>query len=545
MFQCALNSLSTTLAASAVGTIGTSYLSQFMNPVDPMIMPTPGDSYYCSVQSGDEGGGSNPAQRSSVASSLWLLRPRSEMTSLLRAMAAQHQVTFDVWLARILKAADGEEVCRLFDRIELRANASDWPEPVRTYDRQGRAADTIRAFKLAGGVPLLRDILADTSHPYRWQAIRAIISLQEAGLLTATQQHEFIRPLAAMLRSFLEDPRDSTDGHGLSFALRALGLLGAREAIPDLQALFDLLAGVDDHTNSLPALLLLALGTLRAASARPALLRLAGAAQSRLYREAIMGLAHFDDDEASSRLVGLLAHPNHDIRAHAAQALGRAGAREAILLLQTALHDRHDLVRLYAAQALVRLGVFDAAVAVLCHLATSESTYLQFRLDALDTLGASADPEIEETLQRAFLNPGEQLNARAQEYVRYHAACALLQHGIRAPLPYLLAFLRDPQLDSSAEVSWRFAGQTVRRRVPLLVSDGLRVTTIQHLSRAHVHAAVSSLRGFLNYRGRQIGQAWVGGLEVRAAAAAALDRLDPGWDKRMMREWRDFNGGVR
>ncbi len=130
------------------------------------------------------------------------------------------------------------------------------------------------------------------------------------------------------------------------------------------------------------------------------------------------------------------------VREHAAAAIGRAGAKDAVPALTEALQDAHPAVRREAAKALGRIKDSKAVPALIQALGDTEQNV---RFYAAYALGEIEDPRATEALLRALHDPAW--------CVRDQAAWALREIASPDVVQTLVAALRDPDADTG-HVLW-------------------------------------------------------------------------------------------
>jgi HEAT repeat protein len=215
---------------------------------------------------------------------------------------------------------------------------------------------------------------------------------------------------APTLRGFLADPNPNLQG----YAAEALGVLGFKDAVPDL------VRRINDHSDErfFEALLQL--------DAKAELLALLEHEDAEIRGQAALKLTRVDWPEARPPILKLLRDPDPTVRARAAEAAAFAGMKEAIPLIVPLLKEEDFDVVYYALHALAELQAKEAV------------------------------PEIEKVLDRPGQLCGE-------------AADVLARLSVKEAIPKILAHLDNPDENAQMRIAEALASLGAKEAVPWLV----------------------------------------------------------------------------
>jgi HEAT repeat protein len=231
-------------------------------------------------------------------------------------------------LVRLLGEIGGPE-----DMVALRQAAGSPDAPIRVA-----AIEAMAALRLAAGGELVAHRLADEDAAVRAAAARA---------LAVFDMPETRRALRAALTD--DDPQVA------SAAATSLGSMGAREAVPDLLALFDLRGGEEGGPGVLPVLAAVRAVTRLGGLDAAALARALAHADSEVVKEALAAAPSVPG--AATAILRVAEHARWDVRAAAARALGATGDRAVIEALQKLAAKENDRIAAAAfAQAIQSLA---------------------------------------------------------------------------------------------------------------------------------------------------------------------------------------------
>jgi HEAT repeat protein len=132
-------------------------------------------------------------------------------------------------------------------------------------------------------------------------------------------------------------------------------------------------------------------------------------------------LADSGSRQAVPALIKLLADPQAENRAAAADALGNMGGPDAEAALGPALQDEHGVVRMAAAAAMFRLGNF-AGAALLNQLAASDSASI--RLSAAEMMASQPDQAWMFNVRALLADPDPMLRLGAARLIAPHDPAA-------------------------------------------------------------------------------------------------------------------------
>lgn len=255
------------------------------------------------------------------------------------------------------------------------------------------------ALALANEAPEVRRLLEEGQYRQAYETTVAAGQTNEAAALASTA------------RALLDTSMKSSDSYFRWFALRAAQSLGDPEVAASARQLAD--AG-DRYERSL-ALEILAHAD--PAGSRTELLAALDSPFRTVRLRGLHGLAKIEDPSLEDPLVKVLrADPDPDLRALAAQALARTGARQSLLALQEALDDPVAIVQQEAVLAMVALGDGEIAARVRRRLANAPP---EGRVPALRLVSLVPDRDL-----IADVGP---LLADGDPEVRAFAAAAILQ----------------------------------------------------------------------------------------------------------------------
>jgi HEAT repeat protein len=226
---------------------------------------------------------------------------------------------------------------------------------------RGAAARSLGAIGDAGAVPALLAARQATPAEVRVAARQALLTLPPAiaplarpelliEILTDAEAPESARSAAALELSETQDPRRIP----LLVAALEAPAPANPPAAPATAA--DLISARTEARRSLPATAARALGQLGAKEAVPSLVRAAAGHRGEVRAAALEALARLRAPEATAVAVECLGDPDPRPRRWAALLLGEVEAREALGHLRSALEDSDEGVRLQAIRGLVRMN---------------------------------------------------------------------------------------------------------------------------------------------------------------------------------------------
>jgi HEAT repeat protein len=303
------------------------------------------------------------------------------------------------------------------------------------------------------------------------------------------------------------------DAAGALAALGALGLTGARAAVPAERALALVVTPPPDPT--LRAVAAEALGRFGYAPGVPALLRRGQALVQKgpgdgAELAAIAGaLARLRAQEAESFALSLMAHPDPTVRAGACEALGLLGGDANRERVSQALGDPSLRVRIAAAAALPRFH--SASVSALSEAARrARPGEAEWRMALARALGETGSPEAVKALSEMLEGPEGPV-----------AAAALGRLGVAEAVRPLLAVLERPHAVARVEAIDAIGQLPANDAGPALATEltndrpDVRAAAARALGRLRFEGASAALEAL---RGDYYG-------EVRKAAVDALARL--------------------
>jgi HEAT repeat protein len=395
------------------------------------------------------------------------------------------------------------------DRLAAASDAGWTRAFLEAAASDGRAADADLDFlapaalrgaaSRAEKAAVLETIRSRTLRSASEEVLRLLQDPDEGLRALAADVAAAIDPAAAVRRTLdtLQAGADPKD------VVRALSLLGAKEAIPEIVRFLG-------HSN--PRAREAAIDALVRRNAREAaadVLKLADDVDRQVRGRAIWTLGDWEARDAAPKLRALLrsAPPDSELRRCLAYALGRLGGREAIPELLRTLEDRAPDVRGMAVDSLARLGAAEAVPPLLPLLSDREPSVRGRALQALATLkGPGTIPPV-----RRLLSDPVKSN-------RWLAAQALAELGAKEAIPDMIPLLRDDDVTLVGRVLEALKKLGAREAAPEIVKvfrRNLFGTREAALAALVALEAKSELLDLLKSSGA----------EGRAACAAALCEL--------------------